>query len=94
MGSLLFGQRYLPLSEGSVLSMTTPVFAAIFSVFFLKESYDITMLLITLMSLMGVVFISKPTFLFSSDEIIDVDGTDRLIGTTSILFASVMGGMT
>ena len=94
--AIILGLRYLPISEGSVISMTNPVFAALFSAIILKETFDAIMGFITFLSVLGVIFIAKPDFLFRDSGEIDqdMDAYTRMVGTALIMFSSVTGGLT
>ena len=78
-----FSLKYIDPSNSIVLSHTNIIITAIMSRIFLKEKLGIQHLIAILMSLSGIILISKPSFLFnnqeSSNETISVN--DRLIGT-------------
>jgi len=68
-GILFYGGLPLaPLSEATVVQMSTPVMTGILALAFLNERYDRTLLLTTIFSLMGILMITKPPFLFGATE--------------------------
>ena len=55
------GIRLLPLSEGTVLFKTTPVWTALVAVFILKsEKFSINLFVNILLCMIGIAFIAKP----------------------------------
>jgi len=58
------GLPLVPLSEGTVIQMSTPVITGILAIGFLSEKYDRTLLITTILSVAGVLLITKPSFLF------------------------------
>jgi len=83
--------RYLPLSEAIVINNTMPVFTGLFAVIFLGEKYDKTLAINTVMSLIGVILITKPSFLFPRN------GADifefRQYGLICIFFSTIAGAV-
>lgn len=90
-GMYIYALVLLPLSEATVVNMLVPVTAGIFSAIFLKERYDISMLLITICSLTGVIFIAKPGFLFPNVEI-DPKFEHRILGIIVLSISATLGG--
>ena len=96
ISSCLFyiGIRQISMSTVTILQMTGPVFAAFFSTLLLKEIFDITMGTTTFLSILGVIFITKPTFLFGSIDLgDDIDPHAQFIGSMLILGACVLNGL-
>jgi len=58
------GLPLVPLSEGTVIQMSTPVITGILAIGFLSEKYDRTLFITTILSVTGVLLITKPSFLF------------------------------
>lgn len=54
---------HLPLSDSTALIFTNPVFTAVLAYLLLGESFGLTDAVCTALCLVGVVFISRPTFL-------------------------------
>ncbi|PRP88840.1 hypothetical protein PROFUN_00308 [Planoprotostelium fungivorum] len=94
--SLFFAVKMLPLSECVVIAFTHPVFVALLAAIFLKERWHLLDAFGTFMSLVGVILIAKPSFLFPTpDDATDIEDNTRLIGLTlagvnSILTAVVI----
>lgn len=82
----IYGFQRANLSEATALNQIAPVMTAFLGVMILKESYDIAQVIITLMSVTGVIFIVKPESLFGVQESSKnlADG-DRLFGNLSVL---------
>ncbi|XP_055607778.1 solute carrier family 35 member G1-like [Uranotaenia lowii] len=56
--------RHMPLADASVIIFSTPVFVAIFARLFLRESCGIFNVITIVLTLIGVVLITRPPFLF------------------------------
>jgi drug/metabolite transporter (DMT)-like permease len=59
-----YALKYLSLSDATVLTFLSPVLVGALAFLFLKEPFTKTEALTGLTSLLGVVLIAKPTFLF------------------------------
>ena len=62
----LTGLAMMILSEAVVIQMTAPVLTGLLAICFLKEKYDLTLLMTTVFSFVGVIFLSQPEFLFGN----------------------------
>ncbi|KAH8278629.1 hypothetical protein KR018_006313 [Drosophila ironensis] len=60
--------RHMPLADASVIIFSTPVFVAIFARAFLKEPCTLFNVLTINMTLVGVVLITRPPFVFGGEE--------------------------
>ncbi|KAL9873133.1 solute carrier family 35 member G1 [Glossina fuscipes fuscipes] len=56
--------RHMPLADASVIIFSTPVFVAIFARVFLKEQCSIFNVITIVLTLVGVVLITRPPFVF------------------------------
>lgn len=56
--------RYMPLGDASVIVFSVPVFVAIFAYIFLKEPCGLFNVVTIVLTLIGVVLITRPTFVF------------------------------
>ena len=54
--------KHISLPEFTTINMSAPIFAAIFSIFFLKENFNIYILFSLLFGLLGVIFVIQPGF--------------------------------
>lgn len=70
--------RHMPLADASVIIFSTPVFVAIFAKVFLKESCGMFNVLTILLTLFGVVLITRPSILFD-DEIASMSTDHTLV---------------
>lgn len=86
--------KYLPLSEAIVINNTLPVFAGLFAALLLGEQYDKSLVINTAMSIIGVVFVSKPSFLFTTVAQIGKAYEFRQFGLLCILISTILGGIT
>lgn len=60
--------RHMPLADASVIIFSTPVFVAIFARLFLKESCGIFNVFTIILTLVGVVLITRPPFIFGDSS--------------------------
>ena len=64
LGLLYAGITLLPPSDVAAIAHTSIIFTAILSRFFLKERFGFPHLFAIVLTIFGVVYISKPSFLF------------------------------
>ncbi|KAH9939623.1 EamA-like transporter family-domain-containing protein [Epithele typhae] len=64
--SLYYSLQYLSLSDATVLQFLSPMFTALASAIFLREHFSVRNALAGLASLIGVVLIARPAFLFGN----------------------------
>ena len=79
----------MPLADASTIQFSSPVFVAIFAYFMLKESLTVLQAIAGVITLVGVVIIAQPEFIFGpqSDAIYD----QRMLGTILAVVASISG---
>ncbi|XP_050070445.1 solute carrier family 35 member G1 [Anopheles maculipalpis] len=65
--------RHMPLADASVIIFSTPVFVAIFARLFLREACGMFNVITIILTLIGVVLITKPPFLFGDNQVSIVD---------------------
>ena len=94
-GAIFFykGMSVVPLAEGTVVQMLTPIITGILALLFLKEKYDITLLLSTIFSVIGVLFVNKPGFLFGETVPSDKSYPDQTFGLFLLLVSSFLGSI-
>jgi len=68
LSCFFFALTRLPLADATVIQYTNPVFTALLAAVFLAESIRRRDLLLTLVSLAGVVLMTRPSFLFGGLE--------------------------
>lgn len=56
--------RNMPLADASVIVFSVPVFVAVFAYIFLKEPCGLFNILTIILTLIGVILITRPTFIF------------------------------
>jgi drug/metabolite transporter (DMT)-like permease len=64
----LLTMEHLPIGDGSVLTMMSPTFAAIFASIFLGEPYRFVEFVATCLSLSGATLVSKPSIIFGAEH--------------------------
>lgn len=80
--------RLVPLADASAIIFSAPVFVSIFARILLNEACGIPQILNILLTVIGVMLIAKPTFIFGSIDD-GLDTTYQLEGTCAALFASL-----
>lgn len=73
--------RHMPLADASVIIFSTPVFVAIFARIFLKEQCSLFNIVTIVLTLVGVVLITRPPFLFHDDKDFSMDMQGQLYGS-------------
>lgn len=58
--------RHMPLADASVIVFSVPVFVAIFAYVFLREPCGLFNVVTIILTLLGVILITRPTFLFGN----------------------------
>lgn len=72
--------RHMPLADASVVIFSAPVFVTIFARIFLKEACGLFNVVVIILTLLGVVLITKPPFLFGDTVYAHGYTTDLLQG--------------
>ena len=66
MSLMVYSVKHMPLADARVIFYTSPVYTALLGRIFLKESVSKFDFIATLLGLVGVVLIGRPSFLFGS----------------------------
>jgi len=74
IGFSFLAVQYLPLADAICLVMLSPLIASTLAYFVLGEPYQIPEMLATGISIIGMIFIVKPAFLFSKDLSLNMVG--------------------
>lgn len=86
--------RHMPLADASVIVFSVPVFVAIFAYIFLKESCGLISFVTIILTLFGVILITKPTFIFHNN-VPNLTATDEnygdVWGVLAALGATIFG---
>lgn len=82
-----YSYQYIPLLDSMVLSNSQPIFVAIISFLWLKESIGVHEIYAMIITMIGVILVCEPTFIFGSETVIDP--VDRLIGSGIALMSAV-----
>jgi drug/metabolite transporter (DMT)-like permease len=76
---LYIGLQLLPPSDCSTIGSTQIIITAIIARVFLKEKLSLAHLISTILTMTGMLFIIKPSFLFSnSDQIVNLNKTEMI----------------
>jgi len=84
------GFTLIPVSECTAIQMTSPAFTAMLATIFFGEKYDIMLFLNTVLCFFGVMFISKPAFLFGTGEG-NAESPHRSLGVMIALSGAFVG---
>lgn len=91
MSLVVYSIKHMDLADARVIFYTSPIYTAIFGRIFLKESITKFDIVATLLSLIGIVLIARPTFLFGSDSA----GSNQVwFPTLLAVFAAVANALT
>jgi len=80
-----YGLKHMPMADVNMISAASPIWVVIFARLFLKEPllvFDVCNIIVTLL---GILFIIRPPFIFGYDPSFSVDGQYYLAG--GIVFA-------
>lgn len=85
--------RHMPLADASVIVFSVPVFTAIFARMFLKEPCGLFNALSVLLTLIGVVLITRPPSIFGStvSALGDDNSTSDIWGAVAAFSATLFG---
>lgn len=90
--------RHMPLADASVIIFSTPVFVAIFANLFLKESCSVFNAFTILLTLCGVVLITRPAIIFgdtisnmAEDRMTDHSHSNSIWGPVAAISSTLFG---
>lgn len=72
--------RHMPLADASVIIFSTPVFVAIFARIFLNEQCSLFNIVTIVLTLMGVILITRPPFIFHDAKDFSMDMQNQFYG--------------
>ena len=76
-----YALSFISLADSSAIGFSAPVFVSVFACFLLHEPCGLFQVSTVLGTLVGVVLIARPSFIFPEDSVLDVFSTDdRVIG--------------
>eukprot|EP00090_Calanus_glacialis_P012853 TRINITY_DN21480_c0_g1_i2.p1 TRINITY_DN21480_c0_g1~~TRINITY_DN21480_c0_g1_i2.p1 ORF type:complete len:347 (-),score=48.63 TRINITY_DN21480_c0_g1_i2:38-1078(-) len=84
-----YGLKHMPMADANMISAASPIWVVIFARVFLKEplkSFDIINVFVTLL---GILFIIRPPFLFGYDPLFEFDNQYYIAGVI-VFFGSVL----
>jgi drug/metabolite transporter (DMT)-like permease len=77
-----YALSYISLADSSAIGFSAPVFVSVFACFLLKEPCGAFQISTVVATLIGVVLIARPSFLFAADVEDIFSEEDRIIGIT------------
>ncbi|XP_045503499.1 solute carrier family 35 member G1 [Colias croceus] len=83
--------RNMPLADASVIVFSVPVFVALFARVFLKEPCGIWNTISIILTLLGVILITHPPFLFGSDQVETNPNYNSLRGAVAAFVSTIFG---
>lgn len=90
--------RHMPLADASVIIFSTPVFVAIFANLFLKEPCGVFNVFTIILTLFGVVLITRPSILFgdtvpslTDEQVADHDRNNVVWGAVAAISSTLFG---
>lgn len=88
--------RHMPLADASVIIFSTPVFVAIFAKLFLKEPCGVFNIFTILLTLFGVILITRPAILFgdttsANEQISDRESSNNVWGAVAAISSTLFG---
>ncbi|KAI1290290.1 Solute carrier family 35 member G1 [Halotydeus destructor] len=83
----------IPLGDSSTIVFSAPVYVGIFACILIGEACGVFQIAIIVITMTGVILISKPTFLFGDSDP-STDGAYRTEGTIMALVSSVAAALT
>ncbi len=81
----IYAITHLPIADAITLFYTNPVFALLLGIIFLRERPDILAFFCVLMSILGVLLITRPGFLFTNSNL---DTFSTLVALIAALFSA------
>ncbi len=89
---LLYSLGKLLLSEVVVIGNTSPLITAFLAILFLGERFDAALGINAILSIIGVLFIAKPDFLFVENSGIEAP-TREILGLVGAILSAIMAGV-
>lgn len=85
----VWSYMFLPLGDASAIIFTLPIFTGLMGRLVLKEKLNLSHFAATVLSIIGICLIAKPSFLFSSNTPKDYPTWQALIPLSAAFFLSV-----
>ncbi len=82
----------LLLSEVIIIGNTAPLITSVLAIFFLKERFDAALGINAILSVIGVLLIAKPAFLFASSSL-EEKPKSEIIGLIAACISAIVGGI-
>ncbi|XP_073541366.1 solute carrier family 35 member G1 isoform X1 [Phyllobates terribilis] len=92
---LYYAVQSMPLADATVIMFSSPAFTSIFACIFLKEKCSIWDILFMLFTLVGVILIARPPFLFGSNsDDFEGDYSSHMKGTIAAVAGAIGASLT
>jgi len=90
---VFYSLKLIPLSESTVISMISPVITAALSTFFFSEKFERVITINAILSIIGVILIAKPAFLFGGVVSAQLEGSvgERTLGIILCVSTATIG---
>jgi len=82
-----YGMKHMPIAEANMISAASPIWTALMARFILKEPLGFLDVLNVILTILGLVFIIRPPFIYGYD-------TDLVVGEQHHLAAMIVFGST
>ncbi|CAK1541506.1 unnamed protein product [Leptosia nina] len=83
--------RNMPLADASVIVFSVPVFVALFARVFLKEPCGVWNTISIVLTLVGVILITHPPFIFGKEEVVVNQNYNSLWGAVAAFVSTIFG---
>ncbi|XP_045518101.1 solute carrier family 35 member G1 [Pieris brassicae] len=83
--------RNMPLADASVIVFSVPVFVALFARVFLKEPCGIWNTISIILTLVGVILITHPPYIFGEEKVESNENYDSLRGAIAAFVSTIFG---
>ena len=84
-GLMYTAYRLIPLVDASAIIYSAPIYTTIIACIFLKEDCGVFQITAVLVTISGVIFVSRPTFIFPAETLILGNISDSAISTSSFV---------
>lgn len=89
MVAMFFAFEHIPLADATTIVFTSPVWTSIFGYFLLKEGWSVFDSIATLLCVVGVSLITRPSFLFHSHVNQAINPSSQRLAYFLAFFASI-----
>ncbi|KAM4032601.1 solute carrier family 35 member G1 [Anomaloglossus baeobatrachus] len=92
---MYYAVQSMPLADATVIMFSSPAFTSIFACLFLKERCSVWDIVFMVVTLVGVVLVARPPFLFGSNrDDLDGDYSNHMKGTIAAVAGAIGASLT